>query len=244
MHPCPKPGQAASRQRRLLPLSLIALVVAGGVWLWRAGFLQELSNKEQLIAALREDGFRGPLLCIGAQFVQVVIFAIPGEITQFAAGYVFGTWRAFVYSVIGIMAGSAFNFYFARLVGRPTLERFISGKTLEKADRALNETKGKMALFLLFLLPGAPKDAMSYGAGLTKMKLTEFVTITGAARSPALFASILMGAQASRCDYRSMILTASLVVLVGAGYYVFRYLRNRRRRNRMADRADAAGRAH
>jgi uncharacterized membrane protein YdjX (TVP38/TMEM64 family) len=127
----------------------------------------------------------------------VVIFAIPGEITQLAAGYVFGVWHGFLYSIVGIMAGSAFNFYFARVVGRPTLKRFMSHSTLEKVDKALNSAKGKSTLFLLFLLPGAPKDALCYGAGFTAIGLLEFVVITGLARTPALLASILFGAHAS-----------------------------------------------
>ena len=218
------------RSRWLLAFFLAVLVVAGGIWLWHPGFLEELSNKDRLIGALQEEGSKGPLLCIAAQFVQVVIFAIPGEITQVAAGYVFGPWRGFLYSVIGIMAGSAFNFYFARIVGRPTLERFINRQTLDKVDKALNSAKGKSAMFLLFLLPGAPKDAMCYGAGVTKMGLVEFVVITGLARSPALFASILIGAHAGRGDYRSMILTGLIVVFVIAGYWFYERYRSQGQR--------------
>jgi uncharacterized membrane protein YdjX (TVP38/TMEM64 family) len=218
-------------RRCLLVTCLLLLVIGGGAWLWHAGFLSELLDKDRLIAALRKEGPAGPLLCIAAQFVQVVIFAIPGEITQFAAGYVYGAWRGFLYSIIGIMTGSAFNFYFARIVGRPTLEHFISRGTLDKVDHALNSAKGESALFLLFLLPGAPKDAMCYGAGFTAMSLPEFVVITGLARTPALLASILIGAQASHKDYRSMILIASVVLVVILGYYFYE-----RYRNRLADR--------
>jgi uncharacterized membrane protein YdjX (TVP38/TMEM64 family) len=150
-------GISGLRNRRIMAILLVGFVVGGGVWLWHTGFLEELSNKDRLVAALREDGVKGPLLCIAAQFVQVVIFAIPGEITQLAAGYVFGVWRGFLYSVIGIMLGSAFNFYFSRIVGRPTLLRFISRKTLDKVDTTLNSAKGKSGLFLLFLLPGLPQ---------------------------------------------------------------------------------------
>src|ERR1019366_7292400 len=113
MFPSGQSEITGGRNRWLLAIFLVLLVVGGGIWLWHAGFLEELSNKDRFIAALREDGPKGPLLCIAAQFVQVVIFAIPGEITQVAAGYVFGPWRGFLYSVTGFMVGSAFNFYFA-----------------------------------------------------------------------------------------------------------------------------------
>jgi uncharacterized membrane protein YdjX (TVP38/TMEM64 family) len=205
----------------LLPLSLAVLLVGGGLWLWREGVLRLISNHDRLIALLREDGMRGPLLCIAMQFIQVVIFVIPGEITQIAGGLVFGAWEGFLFSVIGIVLGSAFNFCFARIVGRPTLERFISRPTLERIDKLLNSTKGRSALFLLFLLPGAPKDAMCYGAGFTKINLVEFVIVTGLARSPALFASILIGAHASTHNYRSLVLTGLVLVLAVAGYYLY-----------------------
>ena len=217
-------------KKRLLGLFLLLLIVAGGIALWRSGLLRQLSDREKLVTMLRSAGAKGPLLCIGVQFAQVVIFVIPGEITQFAAGYVFGGWLGFTYSAIGIMLGSAFNFMFARLVGRPTLEQIIPPATLEKVDAALNNAKGKSAIFLLFLLPGMPKDAMSYGAGLSNMNLLEFVVISGLGRSPGLLASILLGSQAHRRDYRAMIITGIVVLLAIAAYFIYERRCNRRAR--------------
>jgi uncharacterized membrane protein YdjX (TVP38/TMEM64 family) len=185
-----------------------------------------LLNEDRLIKELREDGASGPLLCVAAQFVQVVIFAIPGEVTQLAAGYVFGLWRGFLYSVVGITLGSVFNFYFARLLRRPALERFISRKTLHKVDKLLNNAKGKSALFLLFVLPGVPKDVLCYGAGFTRITVTEFVVISSFARAPGLFASILIGARAAQRDYDTAILTGAVLLVVVACFYLYeRYRR-------------------
>ena len=223
-------------KKRLLAGFLLMLLAAGCVVAWKSGLIHRLSDRQRLIEMLRADGIRGPLLCIGVQFLQVVIFVIPGEITQFASGYVFGGWLGFLYSVIGIGLGSAFNFVFARVVGRPTLERLIRRETLDKVDAALNNARGKSALFLLFLLPGMPKDAMSYGAGLSNLSLVEFVVVTGLARSPALLASILLGAQAERRDYTAMAITGGVVILAIGGYYF--YERNRNRKEAERDPAD------
>lgn len=228
----------ALSKKRLLALFLLLLFLAGGVAVWQSGLIQRLSDRQRLVEMLRSAGVQGPLLCIGVQFAQVVIFVIPGEITQFAAGYVFGGWWGFVYSVTGIVLGSAFNFWFARLVGRPTLERLIHRHTLEKVDRALNSARGKSALFLLFLLPGMPKDAMSYGAGLTSISLVEFVVVSSLGRSPALLLSILLGSQAYRQDYRAMVITGVAALLALAGYYF--YERNRNKKEQPHDPADAA----
>ncbi len=206
---------------------LLTLVAAGSVALWKAGLLRTLSNQEQLINSLRTSGTKGPMICIAAQFIQVVIFAIPGEITQFASGYVFGLWKGFLYSIIGIMLGSAFNFCFGRAVGRPTLEKLIGLATLRKVDKLLNSARGKSAIFLLFLIPGTPKDAMSYGAGFCNMKLAEFIVISGLGRTPALLASLLLGSQASRRDYRAMILTGAVTGAAVLAYYFYERRRNR-----------------
>lgn len=213
-------------KKRLLAIILLLLTAGVSYALWRGGVLARLGNKDQLIQSLRGAGVRGPLLCVAVQFIQVVIFFIPGEITQFAAGYVFGASLGFLYSIVGIMLGSGFNFFFARMFGRPVIEKFISAATLDKIDHALNNMKGKSALFLIFLLPGLPKDALSYGAGLSNLGLAEFILISGLGRAPAMLFSTLLGAQAEQRDYRRMAITAIVGVLVIAAYYLY----ERRRR--------------
>jgi len=223
----------AGWRRWLVPAGLVALLVIGAGWLWHAGVLHRISNKDRLIAMLRESGSGGALLCIGIQFLQVVIAVIPGEITSFAAGYVFGGWRGFVYSAIGVTLGSAFNFCFARVVGRPTLERLVGRDTLARLDRSLDTARSRSAMFLLFLLPGVPKDVLCYAAGFSGMPLIEFVVLSGLARSPALLASVLIGAGVSRGDYRSLIATAVVLLLAIGGYYWYR--RSRKEGTRHAD---------
>ncbi len=202
----------------LRPVCLIVLLVTAAALLWHTGVLHRISSKDHLIALLRAGRSTGALLCIAVQFLQVVIAVIPGEITSFAAGYVFGAWRGFLYSAIGVTLGSAFNFWFARVVGRPALERLIGRDTLAKIDRSLASAKSKSAMFLLFLLPGMPKDILCYAAGFSGMSILEFVVLSGLARSPALLASVLIGAGVSRGDYRSVMAIALLVLLAIGGY--------------------------
>lgn len=61
-----------SRNRWLLSGVLVVLLVAGGVWLWHSGFLEELYDKDRLVAALREDGFKGPLLSADGSTINTI----------------------------------------------------------------------------------------------------------------------------------------------------------------------------
>jgi uncharacterized membrane protein YdjX (TVP38/TMEM64 family) len=81
-------------------------------------------------------------------------------------------------------------------------------------------------LFLLFLLPGLPKDAMSYGAGLTSLGVGEFVVVSGLARMPALLFSTLIGSQLYDRDYRAAIITAVVGVVAVVAYYLYERKRN------------------
>ncbi|MCY4187532.1 MAG: VTT domain-containing protein [Bryobacterales bacterium] len=220
-------GRVALNQRQSRPLPRIRAVagVAGLVGIlalaWKLGWLDHLPAHDELVRWMRRDGVAGPLICIGIQFLQVVVFAIPGEITQFAAGYVFGAGWGFVYSIIGILCGSAFDFGFARAVGRPAVVRWIGASKLARIDKSLQSRKGHTAVFALFLLPGAPKDAMSYAAGLSSLSLGRFLALSVPARAPALMASTLFGSQAYDRDFTAMLWLGLGVALslAGAAYY-------------------------
>ena len=216
--------------QRIAAGTLILVVAAGVIFLWKTGVLSQLASKQQLIHSLRDQGIKGPALLIAAQFLQVVIFIIPGEITQFAAGYVFGVWRGLLYSMIGILLGSAFNFYLARVVGRPTLEALVSASRLERIDRMFANARTKSAMFLLFLLPGAPKDILCYGAGLSRMSLLEFLVVSGLGRLPGLFGSVLFGSRLYHRDFKSLVVIGLVIGIAVLGYYV--YERSRGRANR------------
>lgn len=218
--PDPEQGPLRSRSAAWGVVAVVALACLLAV-AWRFGWLHRLIDHDELVAWMRRDGLAGPLICIGVQFLQVVIFAIPGEITQIAAGYVFGAWWGFLYSIIGIMAGSAFDFGFARAVGRPVVARILGVKRLAAIDARLRSDKGFAAVFVLFLVPGMPKDAMSYAAGLTALRLPVFLALTVPARMPALLMSTLFGSEAHDRDYGTMVWIGAVAAawIAGAAYY-------------------------
>ena len=207
--------------RRLWVVLLLATVALTILIAWKSGLATSLGKNSDLVEWMRQSGPMGPLICVGIQFLQVVLFVIPGEITQVAAGYVFGAWAGFLYSLIGIMLGTTFNYMFARLVGRPVMSKLVGARILASVDKRLQSRKGRAALFLLFLTPGMPKDAMAYGAGLTQIGLQEFVIISGLGRTPALLFSTLFGSQLYEKNWSTLALIGVITALTIAGFYWF-----------------------
>ncbi len=212
-------------QNWVWPAVAVVVLTATILLAWRLGWLGVFADRRQLVNWMRSQGAAGPLICIGIQFLQVVIFAIPGEITQVAAGYVFGAWWGFLYSIIGILLGSAADFGIARALGRPVVQRILGADRLADVDRRLRSRNGRLAMFVLFLLPGMPKDAMSYGAGLTAIRVHIFLALSVPARMPALLLSTLFGSHAYDGDYTAMVWTAvvAVVLLIIATVFVRRH---------------------
>jgi uncharacterized membrane protein YdjX (TVP38/TMEM64 family) len=150
-------------------------------------------------------GAWGPVVFIGFQVVQIVIFVIPGELTQAAAGYLFGTWLGTFYSLIGSGIGSALAFLLSDWLGRPLVKLLVRPDQFDRLERALNTRKGLVTVFVLFLIPGTPKDTLCYVAGLTPIRFWRLVILSTLARTPGILLSSVLGESVYERNYHEFI---------------------------------------
>ena len=161
-----------------------------------------------------------PLAYILLQIIQVVIAPIPGGAIEWLGGFIFGVKAGFIYSMIGLTLGSWLAFSLARIFEKVAVERFVSEKTRKKFDY-LVEHQGAILSFILFLIPGFPKDALCYILGLTPMHLGIFLIISTIGRIPGTLIACLQGGKAFDHQYYTfgILLGASaLVILV---FYIY-----------------------
>lgn len=133
----------------------------------------------------------GPFAFVGfilLQSAQVVFAPIPGEVTGLLGGYLYGPVLGTVLSTIGLTLGSILAFSLARIFGRPFVEKFVDKGILQRFDYVLRH-RGAFLIFLLFLIPGFPKDYLCYILGLGHLSTLEFIVIGGTGR---LFGTILL----------------------------------------------------
>jgi uncharacterized membrane protein YdjX (TVP38/TMEM64 family) len=152
------------------------------------GLIHFFLDKERLVGFL--DAL-GPFAFVGfiiIQAAQVVAAPIPGEVTGLLGGFLFGKTLGIILSTLGLTLGSYVAFSLSRLFGRPFVERFVSKSTMERFDYLLHH-KGAFLVFLLFLIPGFPKDYLCYILGLGHLSTMEFLIIGGTGR---LFGTVLL----------------------------------------------------
>lgn len=192
---------------------LVALVVAFRGELWGL-----FKDREAIRGWIGGKGILGPLAYIALQVVQVVIFFIPGEIVQIAGGYAFGFWLGSLYTVIGIALGSLVNFYAGRILGRPFVESIFDREKIEKVELVTASGKGLAGFFLLFVIPGIPKDVLCYVAGFSRLSLAAFLGVSMAGRLPGILGSAFMGSAAYSGSWRAaMIVLAAAAALFALG---------------------------
>ncbi|WPX09640.1 TVP38/TMEM64 family protein [Anaerocellum danielii] len=155
----------------------------------------------------------GVLVFILFQILQVIVSVIPGEAVQVSGGYIYGTLAGTLYSLTGIMIGSVIVFYLARLLGYNLIKKVVSEKSLEKFYFVINSPKIEALIFLLFLIPGIPKDVLVYIAGLSPIKPINFFIITAIARFPGIFFSSYFGSNLEKKNY-GVAITVAVVAIV------------------------------
>ncbi len=179
-----------------------------------------VSNQEQVEAFLRAWGPIGaPVAFVGAQVLQVVFAPIPGEASGFAGGYLFGTLPGFVYSTIGLTAGSAFNFTLGRILGRRYVAKWIPDNYLQRFD-ALARRQGAILFFVFFVFPGFPKDYLCIFLGLTSLSVKVFILMAGIGRMPGTFMLSLQGAQVFQKDH----VTLALLIAISLAFVIPAYI--------------------
>ena len=179
-----------------------------------------LTNRDQLKDIIYSFGPLSPLIYILIQILQVVIAPIPGGAVEFLGGYVFGAKAGFLYSLIGLILGSWLAFSLARIFKKLAVEKFVSLRVIRKFDY-LSSHHGVTLSFLLFLIPGFPKDAFCYLLGLTPMRLGVFLIISTVGRIPGTLMASLQGGKAFDHQYITVLFLLAICVLVLSAFLIY-----------------------
>lgn len=178
-----------------------------------------------------EQGAWGPVLFVALMAFQIVVAVLPGEPLEIAAGYTFGVWGGTALCMAGALVGSVAVFLAVRAWGRRALELFFPRKKIDSLAFLRDERKLHSLVFLLFLIPGTPKDIMTYAVGLTRMQLPAWLLISTFARIPSILTSTAGGDALNLQNYEfALLVFAATLLISGAGLLLYRGLCRARRK--------------
>ncbi len=206
-------------------LALLLGIILGVPLILYFGFpdiLARFQTQAELNAFLAEYRTSGMFVYIGLQILQIVICIIPGQMMQFAAGYAYYFWLGFVLSILGIALGTVFAFYIARILGKNAMHVLFGEKKINHFIEMLNSKRAYMVIFILYLIPGIPKDLISYAAGVSEIKLKPYLFLSLIGRTPALMATIMIGAMTRTESYLNVVLLCVAVVFLTAVCFIHR----------------------
>ena len=163
------------------------------------------------------------LLCA----LQVVIALVPGELLEIAAGYAFGSWVGTLVCIIGIMLGSIIAILLSRKFGRRLVESLYPREKIDALPILNDPKKRNVMTFLLFLIPGTPKDFFTYVIGMTEMSIPAYIALTMFSRLPSIIMSTMGGSALGNNSLRSaaIIFTAAGIVSC-IGYFIYRKIQD------------------
>lgn len=148
-------------------------------------------TKEEVQEIVKSKGALAPLVFIGISFLQVTFVPIPGVITILAGSYLFGAFKSFLYSYIGMVIGGMFAFYLGRIIGKPFVNWVSGGK--ENTEKWMKKLNGKenVVLFFMFLLPFFPDDVLCAIAGLFPISGVGFLMMQLITRTTSIVATLI-----------------------------------------------------
>ena len=203
----------------ILLLGAIALLCA---WLIPLVFsLREPKVQESFHEFIESLGFLGVLLMLLLQILQIIVAIIPGEPIEVLMGIMCGTFGGLFLTLAGIFIGQTLVFFAVKKLGIKFAARFVDVNKFSELSFLKHPEKRDGLIFLLFFIPGTPKDILTYFAPFTGINYLRFILLTTLARIPSVVSSTFAGATLSQGSLIKTVLIFAVTGVVGLiGIYI------------------------
>lgn len=212
-------------KRWIVGLGLGLFLVLFVLVAWYAGrpLVAFASEPERFQQWVDSQGLLAPVLFMGMVILQVVVAVIPGEPLEIAAGYAFGALEGTVLCVLGTLIGGVLVFLLVRRFGAQAVEFFFDLEKFRSLRFFQDRRRLTFWVFLVFFLPGTPKDVLCYFVGLTDMRLRTWILVSAVARIPSIITSTVGGSALGMGEYAfAAIAFLAALAISGLGLLAYR----------------------
>ena len=159
-------------------------------------------------------GVFGILILIIIQILQIMVAFSPGEVIEFVSGAMYGTIGGLIIDLVGIALGETLVYFVVKVLGESVVEKVAGNAKIQKLKVLKDEKKRDLLMFLLFFIPGTPKDAICYVAPLFKIPYKPFIIISTFARIPSVLTSTYAGAAFGEGDIVKTVLMYGIIAVI------------------------------
>lgn len=207
--------------KKKVVISILKILLLGGIvigiplyiYIFHGDWLTQFKDFHDIIDHLKSYKVQSIPIYIGIQMVQIIISIIPGQFFNLAAGWLYTFLPALLFSIIGAILGTVISFFLARWLGSDFVHLFFGKEKTQEYIQKLNSKRAYMIVFLIYLIPGIPKDVVSYAAGVSDMKFKPFILLSLIGRLPGMMCSIMIGSMWNKQEYIGMIILCVLAVI-------------------------------
>lgn len=203
---------------------ILAFILFCSVVGWFIGrpMIEFVSNPQEFRNWVAKGGIFGKFAFILMVMFQVVIAFVPGEPLEIGAGYAFGVIEGTLLSLVGITFGSLIVLGLVRKFGIKLVEVFFTFEKIKSAKFMQNKKKLALITFLMFFLPGTPKDLLTYLLGLTTIENKKVLLIISVARIPSVITSTIGGSFLGSKKYIVAIIVFAITAVISlVGWLIY-----------------------
>ena len=174
-----------------------------------------VSDADSFKRWLNSYGSMGKVIFVFVRALQTVIKIIPAEPLEIGSGYAFGTFGGLFYCMLGTEIGSLVIIFVTKLFGMRAVKLFVSKEKINSLSFLKDKDKLSLSLFIIYLIPGTPKDIITYLVGVTNYNIWKFLLLTGVARIPSIITSTLCGEALGEKNYFLSVAVFVLTAILG-----------------------------
>jgi uncharacterized membrane protein YdjX (TVP38/TMEM64 family) len=187
---------------------------------WMIRIASDPAARTEFLDGIRRSGFGGIATMVGLLCLQVIVPVLPAEALQLGAGILYGTFGGAFVCLFGLTVGTMVNHMLGRFLGAETLSLFVKPDKVAKVRSLVQGGKADKVVFLLYFIPGIPKDVVAYAAGLSRYPALRFLVVSLIARFPSLLSSTYIGASLAMGDTgRAVIVFIALGVVAVPAFF-------------------------
>ena len=204
------------RLKNALPIALFLLLLFALtlIFLPEIKQLSTPDGREAFKAWVDGLGFLGWLITLFIQLLQIFVAFIPGEPVELMLGYVWGPWLGTATCLLGIFIGTSVIYFFVKKLGRKFVSRAVGEADLTKYKFLSSRSRAQMTVFVLFFIPGTPKDALTYIAPIAPIPTFSYLIITTLARIPSVVTSTILGDSIAEGNYLVAIIVFAVTAVI------------------------------